>query len=121
MNAMLSFQGVGGNFQDIEFCDTSLLDPQSGANQTLYPWWLPFSEGKRFYVPRVAALNGQAVRFDIKQLVGEGRRLILKHKSQYPNADDFGRKSFDKILKYEAMSFAKAVMATRTINSTLAH
>lgn len=119
--AMKSFLGIGGDFPDIEFCDTSVIDPNSGDGHRHYPWWLTFSEGKRFYVPRVAALNGQEVRFNVEELVTEGRKLLEAHGTPYPNTGDFGRKSFDKIVKRGAMSFGKAVMATRAVNSVLAH
>jgi hypothetical protein len=117
---MKSFMGVGGDFQDIEFCDTSLIDPNSGGSRH-YQWWLAFSEGKRFYVPRVAALNGQEVRFNVEELLAEANKLFQAHGTQYPTASDFGRKSLDKIVKRGAMSFGKAVMATRAVNSVLAH
>lgn len=119
--AMKSFLGIGGDFPDIEFCDTSVIDPNSGDGHHHYPWWLTFSEGKRFYVPRIATLNGQVVRFNVEDLVAEGKKLLAAHGTRYPNTDDFGRKSFDKIVKRGAMSFGKAVMATRAVNSVLAH
>ena len=118
---MLSFNGVGGDFPDVEFCDTSVIDPQTGESKRFYPWWVTFAEGKRFTVPRVAALNGQEAHFNVEELTTAGRTLLDTYQTSYKNAQDFGRKSFDKIVKREAMSFPKAVMAARTVNFVLAH
>jgi hypothetical protein len=113
---MKSLGGKGGDFDDIEFCDTSEDDPAAGGTGSQYGWWQAFSEGKRFYVPDVAKINNTDVVFNIKALTGCANELLQTYPSLYSNCENFGRKSFEKIVANKAMSFPKAVLATRTIN-----
>lgn len=117
---MISLGGEGGDFADSEFCDTSIKDPGSDDGESVYSWWKSFAEGKRFYVPDVARLNNQQVtNFNVTALTDHANRLLERHPSHYPHSTKIGRKTFDKLLENEAMSFAKAVIATRTINADL--
>lgn len=116
---MESFDGAGGNFDDIEFCDTSITDTATGDIDSVYQWWQTFSEGKRFFVPDAVRLNSKATRFNIDALTSLGNELMEAHRSHYPSCSNFGRKSFEKIIGGKAMSFPKAVLATRTINEYL--
>jgi hypothetical protein len=116
---MRSFDGIGGEFDDIEFCDTSVTDPATGDAATTYSWWQPFADGKRFYVPDVARLNNKFIVFNVKELTEIGKQLLEEHPALYPGAANFGRKSFEKIVTNRAMTYPKAVLATRTVNAYL--
>ncbi len=118
---MRSFNGVGGDFADDEFCDSIVTEKGEGIAQEPRSWWPAFREGKRFYVPYVAQLHGRVTQFNITKLTNDANKLKEDFGTHYPNCSDFGRKSFDKIVAHNAMSFGKAVMATRTINADLAH
>ena len=118
---MRSFNGIGGEFDDIEFCDTSVTDPATEEAASIYSWWQTFSDGRRFYVPDVTRLNNKDVVFNVKELTKLGKQFLAEHPALYPSAANFGRKSFEKIVTNRAMTYPKAVLATRTVNAYLEH